>query len=493
MKRNLSVISLLLVLCTLCALLLGCVNNGDGETTTDGNSAVTTLGDQNTEERLEPVLPEDKLTGFKLSIANSGYSDTKYNYSRLTADEINGSTINDATFRRNKKVEDAIGITIEEYEVTVDNINIKLGAGDKSYNLVMVNLSNVMSVVNKNYAYDLNEIDTIDLTMPWWDQNAAEKLHINGHLFYTFSDATIFGLDNTRATYFNKTIYTDVTSELELEEDLYDLVESDRWTVDKMLEFGALATSDGGDGEWTAADTYGISNAPTTVYEAMLTGCNAEIIQMSDTGVPYFFPFEQKERFIAIYDYLIAGFNKDNVYFAAKNATQSRTMFETGNTLFTIDTLLEGTNLRQLQTVNFGILPVAKYTVEQENYVNVSPNPHAMLVPFNVGDSVDALGYALEAMSYFGSRHYADDALISAYFEIVLKSQNINDVESAESLQIIHDNISYVNKIVGTEFSDVIFKTYFANAKKDISGILSGAQRNLQEKKLKDILLKFPA
>ena len=159
-------------------------------------------------------------------------------------------------------------------------------------------------------------------------------------------------------------------------------------------------------------------------------------------------------------------------------------MFINGNSLFIVDTLYMAAISRQ-QEINFGILPVAKWNEAQEKYMHVSPNPHAIVVP-SVTRDTDRTGVLLEALSYYSSSHYSDEALIPAYFENSLQYKSTTDVESADMLVIIHDNISYVNKIVGTTFSGQIF-AYFAAGTPDISSVLKKMEKN-QKKMLSDVL-----
>ena len=76
-----------------------------------------------------------------------------------------------------------------------------------------------------------------------------------------------------------------------------------------------------------------------------------------------------------------------------------------------------------------------------------------------------------------------------AYFETALTARSARDDESAESLQIIHDNISYVIKVVGTVFSDMVYG-YFSTENPNISSLLQ-SQGNAQRSKLEKVLADF--
>lgn len=489
MKR---IMCLVLVLLMVLPFAVACADNtGDGETvdtttpaasagdvTTPADSAETP-SDTTTEAKLTPDLPEGvKYNGYEFVVANDYADAEKYTTNAIRSDTQTGEPINDALYERTLLIEDMFGIKIVDEDIDLTPAMNVFASGEDVYAVVTPDLSHVMSVVNKGYALDMNEIDTIDLTMPWWDQNAIEKLSINDAVYYTFSDFFITAMDNARATYFNKQLITDLSLE-----NPYELVKAGKWTIDKMSEMAVVAVSDlDGSGKIDTLDRVGIANNATTFYEAMLTGCDAEIIKQKN-GTPYFCCYDEQEYFVNVYQTLLNTFNKDNRYLIAAT-DDARNMFINGNSLFIVDTLYMAAISRQ-QEINFGILPVAKWNEAQEKYMHVSPNPHAIVVP-SVTRDTDRTGVLLEALSYYSSSHYSDEALIPAYFENSLQYKSTTDVESADMLVIIHDNISYVNKIVGTTFSGQIF-AYFAAGTPDISSVLKKMEKN-QKKMLSDVL-----
>lgn len=487
-----------IICATLAALMLlslvACVSPvdqpSDGTTTAASNDddttpIVTTVVDDN---KMKPDLPDEKYTDYKFVIANTGYDNSKYTFSHMVSDTPTGDIIDNATYSRTILLEELFDIELMEEKMTVTTLTAALQSRDDIYAIGMVDLSNIMKFVNEGYCIDLMNVETIDLNMPWWDQNAKEKLSFCGKLFYTFSDATIFGLDNARAVYFNKSIY----ETLELNESLYDLVEPGNWTVTKLFQTAEKAIDKGGDGVWSADDQYGISGNGTTVYEALLTGCEAEIVQINDSGDPFFYPFDENtaQRFVDVYDKLIA-LAKNNESYQVKATEESRSTFSNGKQLFLIDTLLMASKLRQLD-LDFGILPTPKYNAAQENYYNVSPNGHAIFI-CDTNANVDRVGVILEAMSYYSSSHYDNSALIPQYFDLALKSKSSKDVESMDSLQRIHDSVSYVIKIVGTEFSSLTFDQFTASTtstKRNITNLVD-REKDKNNKLLSDTLAKF--
>ena len=484
------VLCMVLVLLMLLPFVVACAdNNGDtpADTTTaapatqDTTAAPTgeTTPAETTEAKIQADIPDVQYKGYTFLIANDYADATKYTSNLIVSDTQTGEPINDAIYARTVLVETQFGIELVEEDIDVNPYVNVIQSGEDTYAIVTADLSNVMNVVNKGLTLDFNDVDTIDLSKPWWDQNAAAKLHINGALYYHFSDFFITGLDNSRATYFNK----DLVKDLALESP-YQLVTDGKWTIEKMREMAAAATSDldGVDGISTT-DRVGLANNAVTFYEAMLTGCDAEIVKMGKDDLPYFCCYDDKDFFVNVYQTLLNTFGDSSVYLIAKTE-DARNMFINGQLLFMVDTLYMASRSRQAD-INFGILPIAKWDEAQENYLHVSPNPHAMMIP-SVTKDLDRTGVLLEALSYYSSAHYSDEALIPAYFENSLRYKSTTDNESADMLVIIHDNISYVNKVNGTQLSGLIYD-YFELGKLDI---MSGIKKleTPQKKSLQKVL-----
>lgn len=473
-----AILTFILAVMMLLPLIASCAdnNNGAGETTAGTTAAQNeTTGDPG-ETKPVPDLPDVKYTGYVFNVANDFADSTKYTTNAIMSNDLTGEPINDALYTRTQLLEEKFGVDIVDNDVDLSSIKNSIAAGDDLYTIATVDLSHIMEMVNAGYTLDFYDIDTIDLAKPWWDHNAEVKLSFDGSLYYTFSDFLITGLDNARATYFNKRMITNLGLESP-----YTLVTSGKWTIEKMKEMATAAVSDtNGDGKYNSSDTIGIANNATTFYEAMLTGCNAEIVKQGEDGIPYFCCFDERDFFIGVYQKLLGLFTSDNCYFITDTDT-SRNMFISGQLLFTVDTLLMASKSRQ-EDIDFGILPIAKYSETQENYLQVSPNPHCIMVP-SVTVDAGRTGVLLEALSYYSSVYYSDKALIPSYYELALKSKSATDSESADMLTLIHDNISYVIKIVGTSFSDMIY-SYFSIGKTDIASLIEKqetAQRKLLE------------
>ena len=467
---------------------VACGNSGteeQGNATTTQAAVQTSASDAAVTEPVEtqdpttvPEIPEVTYEGETFLVANDIIGDTKYSSDSMFNFDVTGDIYEDAVYQRTVLIEELFKIKLEEIKVSSTDVINTVMAGTDEYDLHTATLSNMNAVVNRKCVYDLYEIDELNLEKAWWDQNAQQKCSFDGKLYYTFSDFVITGVDNSRATYFNKTLH----NQLGLE-DLYQLVDEGKWTYTKMAEMAKVAVSDlNGDGQITTADRMGIYNGNTTFYEAMLTGCGAELVQMGEDGIPYFYWLDQQERFVEVYQALLSTFMADNIYIKGGGELDN---FKQDRTLFTIAVLSYAVKWRA-ETLEFGILPVPKWDEAQETYLNVSPNGHALMIPITVQDT-DRVGNVLEALSYYSSKYYSEDAAMPAYFEKALTAKSARDNESAKSLEIIHDNICYTVKIVSNSLS---FYTQLDNFNMNISSVIKAnekVQRKLLQKAIEEL------
>ncbi len=474
MKKHILPLLLAALLCA--SVLPSCGESDTGKTpntTGEQNQAEDTTPVETTDPTRVPPAFTDNFNGQEYVILNGYYNEGKYVSTDIYPEETTGDALNDAMYNRCISTEEKLGCVITVNEGTLSQIKSNIAAGDDFAHMTFVDLTNIMSLVVQNYCIDLYDMPAIDLTKAWWDHNAEDKLSFNGHLFYTFNDTIFTQMDNARAIYFNKGLAED----LQLG-DLYTLVKDGGWTIDEMQRMGTLAVSDlNGDGKMTINDDRvgTIMWGVVGIGELLLTGCESEIMMQGEDGIPYFYCFT--ERFTDIYERVFHFIKDDDNY---KDGSVEQ--FMSGHALFYGGTLASTAAMREMDT-DFGILPSPKYSVDQEKYWNVSPNAHALLVPVTVGDQTFA-GTVMEEMAY-----YSSVALLPAYFDTMLKGKSARDEESAAMLDLIHDSISYVIKIVGTKFSDALYAE-MGKGNESISSFLA-SNKTAQETALEEVLDSF--
>ena len=470
-------ISTVLVCLLTASALMSCggeaVSGGAGETAAADAALpdVTEPVDSGTTE-IRPNLPEETYGGREFVLFNTFFGDGKYVDSEIYPEELDGEALNDALYERCRAVEEQYDVKVTDNHGSLAQAKKSIAAGDDSFGVTFATLTDIMSCVTAGYAVDIETMPYIDLSASWWDQNARRKLSFCGKLYYTFSDLIFLQLDNCRAFYFNKKMIDDFGLE-----NPYEIVRDFRWTIDKMTEIGLKVVSDiDGDGKMGKGDRYGVMSwGVTGLYEALLTGGDAEIVKQGDDGIPYFYC--NTERFADVYTKILDTMGQNDIFYIGDIEK-----FMQDEVLFNCNSLNNTVRQRTMDT-DFGILPVPMYEESQQKYENVSPNAHALFVPVSAADREFA-GIMLEALSYESSK-----TVYPAYYDIMLKGKSARDNESEEMLDLIRGSVSYVIKIIGTKFSDSLY-TQMGKNNYDIQSFVE-KNREKNETALADVISEF--
>lgn len=174
-----------------------------------------------------------------MTVHNSGYD--WYSSYEIYAEEMNGGLINDAVFSRNQTIEDLLDIQIAQTKLENPHNVAKesLIAGDTEFDVVMPYINNTISLATQGLLMDLQTVPWLDLEKSWWDQRANDNMRIADKLFITTGDISILDNECTMVMFFNK----DMIEQYALESP-YDLVNSHKWTLDKVGEMASLVTND---------------------------------------------------------------------------------------------------------------------------------------------------------------------------------------------------------------------------------------------------------
>ena len=434
MKRTLALL-LAMMMCLSVMVACGTKTDDPAATTTAGNDNAgenTTVGTDVSTEPAETgpqleVVVKPEYNGKTVNILCSG----NWTYDEFYAGEVNGDPINDAKYTMNAMLAEMMGISIQVENkqgasggsgmgfqtVTTSNL-----AGDHAYDIASIGTYDVSSLAYQGYLYDLNAIENIDLSKPWWDPRAQEQLEINGKMFYTTGDAMVLDNNCTYCILFNKDLVS--TNNIE---NPYDLVKNNQWTLDKMLELTAnFGTDLNGDGKLDDNDQYGIlfwTDSGIGMIHA--AGGRFGTIE-NGTDIVYTL---NNEKNIDILTRWLSARNDDNNYFIT--GSQTTAPFTEGRALFYTRYVRNIIDFRELDT-NFGILPYPKGDASQAEYCNTL---HAygnalMCIPDAADPEMSAA--VMETLSYYGRQE-----LLPAYYDITLVGKGIRDSESEEMLDII--------------------------------------------------------
>ncbi|MBQ5809602.1 MAG: hypothetical protein IIW21_07590 [Clostridia bacterium] len=454
MKRALSfILSLLMLFGTLA--FASCSNGTTPAATTPAVTQPTAGGDVTdpAETTVAPAVcpvAEEDYDGHEFLILEGTFSLVTCIYD-FTYQSENPTILDDAVFKRNSSVEDRLNVTIASKNVvcksttgSTEGYGVMMRektAGDTNYDAVILPAYDQSMVSYNNANYDLNKVDTLDLSNAWWDQMAVESLEIKGMQFFTTGDFSIDNFNSTIVIAFNKGIAKEKSIP-----DLYQLVNEGKWTLDKWKEYCLLVYEDlNGDEKFTDVDRYGSLVWDDAIY-AIVNGAGERCCVVDDNGDMVLTlgtegvigAFKDYTDFVIESDSVLRyqhTFNPDGSKTFNAGSPLEFSMFPQDLSLFLFTWLGVTAKFRDMDT-DYGILPVFKYTETQENYYcTVAPyNSRFMSMPYHQEDA-DRTGIILETIGYYSQQYVRP-----AYYDKMLYGSIVRDEESRPMLDLIYAN-----------------------------------------------------
>ncbi|MFA6948263.1 MAG: extracellular solute-binding protein [Eubacteriales bacterium] len=438
MKNNAMRILAMLIASMLCAMSLASCGSGSADTpaaTTAGgaNDAQTTAAE--TEMSYDPGLPSKDYGGASFTILTKGVSSfNEWGETSIYTENENGDVVNDAIFQRNRSVEEKYNIKIAQYESSSPQSDTQksVSAGDGAYDVVMPSFGEAGTLAAGGYLYDINEIANINLTKPWWDQRSVADLSVDNRLYFVSSDISTLNNDATWCTMFSK----DLVNSYGVKSP-YELVASNEWTYDNFYSMYKGVTGDlDGDGTYGPYDLFP-NLTQNENYNAMYLGTGDRLISKDENDIPQI-ALGQDERSVKIIESLNTIMNDKQFSFNYHTSASdlgyhlwTTQMFEEGRGLFWITNLQIVIRLRDLDS-NFGIVPVPKYSADQESYSNVVWTVGSYVAVPKTTLDIERTGIILEALAAKSM-----EVLRPAYYDSALQGKYLRDEESVEMLDIV--------------------------------------------------------
>ena len=418
--------------------LASCGQTEEADTTAAENADTNAVAETEN-ERIPTDLPERDFTGHKFQVLTKGQFNTHWCSKDVYAEELTGEPINDAVFNRNAVVMEKYNFEIVELWGTSVNCTPlaqnAIQAGEDAYDLIL-NGSDTTPLITAGFLLDLQTLPYMDLTKPWYDQNANKALSIAGKLPVTSGELTIMDNNATWCVQFNKNLATDLQIP-----DLYTMVNEGKWTMDVMLSFMEDASIDlNGDGVHNEFDQWGASGeASNSIFYMM--GAGISNFEKDESDLPVLVAGTEK---------YVDAFNKGNAingnfdlclnvdYGTLRSqytdvwAECMDKAFSEGRVLFSCAGMNRVTLFREMEA-DFGVLPMPKYDEAQAEYYSpVSMWCTSLLSVPITASNPERTGIIIEALS--AESLYT---LTPAYYEISLQGKAVRDEESAAMLDVI--------------------------------------------------------
>lgn len=425
MKKRIFITLLAALLC-LSAVSCGTPAEQDGTDDTTADTSIESVE----ETEAKPDLPEKDYEGYVYRILTPE-SVLKYIHST----ESTGEVINDAVYDANSQVADQFNITYEHIDIDSGMNSTAVGAyimaGDDAYDVAQLHDCTTGSMALNGWFHNIYDLPYVDTSAEWWPQFTVDSLTLNNKMYYISNYTTYRGLHETRVTFFNKDIVTDMDLE-----NPYDMVKEGTWTIDNMAAISNTVYVDvNGDGKQDTGDIMGFvfTNSPYCWLESFgieaykKEGKNSANLTL-DLNKEVTYTLIDK-----LYNWMgVTGNNSVYVDFGG-DRNLAMEMFANGSALFTFKCIGDQIPYLTDSEMDYGIVPFPKVDENQTNYVSACTD-QLLSIPITASD-LERTGIITEAMSYAGYKN-----ILPAYCEKALKGRYSTDEESAEMLDMIFQN-----------------------------------------------------
>lgn len=437
MKKTFAIILLFVMMLSIFA---ACGDTADGKSDDTAKS--------NDAENENDVTNETEVTGDKPDFEKSDYEgrDFKILYPEWSlyndyyfAEEANGEAMNDALYERSVKIEEDLNINIIPYtigyiETILPELRKTVFAGLDEYDLALTHCATELTAyISDMLVVNWNKIPNIDMDKSYWNSSLKNTVESDGMLAFAAND---FILPDVNTIFFNKTLLDDLSLD-----DPYSLVNSGKWTWDKVIEMSANASADiNGDGLFDDKDQYGFVGEIGWQFASITTGCDQYLVEIQD-GMPVL--AANTDRMIGIIEKLYSFLKNGNnaytwEYSNAFDPNQGGTPpvdFNEGRALLYLVPLSLASRFRTMD-VEFGIVPMPKFNDVQNDYLSLNWAGY-MCVPLTASD-LDFTGKVVELLGYYNST-----IVKPAFYDILLGQKITRDEASMEMLDIVFNGAVY--------------------------------------------------
>ena len=294
LTRTLAWVLLTLLMCTGCAMAIGCnVQEPEGK---PGNTTATQETTNADDGEDYPQYDKD----FRIMHRSN------YAYEFKASDSEGANVVNDAVYSRNQVIE-------KRYNVSIKNLTYNNGWKDATRNtefeqqlstwmtaqedacdLIAGYHRYIYPTVSNDWYLDWQTVPGIDLKADEWQNGINDVLTINGKTYAITGDITLTFWKFMSSVVFNDRLAKDYASE-----NLYSVVSSGRWTLEYMMD---VAKEVGSSGEGTNR-IYGFASDIDVAIDAFASSFGVETLVKDNSG-NYQFQVET-EKNSAILDQLV--------------------------------------------------------------------------------------------------------------------------------------------------------------------------------------------
>jgi len=447
------ILAILCVVAMLATFMVACsdpADSQDSETTPPVSDVTTPVQSGNEGTDTTPGVPVD-ANGFEIDDlpADLNFEDRDFNiYSWQPtypewSDGESGEHIDNSLYERQLNVEERLGIKLVIEQSAGSNhyrreylqrVSTLVNGGDATYELIaQYSWCSGSGALQGLYA-DLANTEYINFDKPWWPSDIVESTRMDGKMYFATGDIAPSLIFSTFVTLFNEKLIQDYGLE-----NPYDLVEQNKWTLDKVISMTSnFYNDDDGSGDVSADDLFGFTFWADTHTKAFLYGSGLRVVEVNGDDEYQLSDKYTGQKMQDLIDKMNAWIFDNNGVLFNDNLTEASDLgaFGSGKALMGEYDMYFVAYVAPNSEITYGIVPTPKYDEDQEGYYHFYGNAITTFsIPKTVLDT-SAASAVIEALASEGYR-----TVTPAIFEIALKEKYAPSPKAAEMLDLIHKTI----------------------------------------------------
>ena len=313
----------------------------------------------------------------------------------------------------------------------VKKVYENVSTGQRAYDLVGQYTQAAGGAATQELYVDLNSVEYLDLSKPWWPTSISETATIGDKLYFTTGHITPTLIRNIHCMYVNEAIYDaeNIGAEFAQGRSMYQIVKDGDWTLELLMKMGIGTVGDAG-------DKIGISFSNDVSADAYYFGAGFKLID-NDNGILSLSDDLVSTSLVDVYDKVQDMYSGQYADVKIENSDH-KFKFRDGNVLFTASTIADAQHYTDKE-VDFSILPMPMKDADQEGGYKTVANFWVTMysIPADVEDTGFS-GMIMEALASEAHRSVTD----VIYYD-VFASRFMQDTQAAELLDIVSESIVF--------------------------------------------------
>lgn len=439
MKKGIRFLSLLFAFLMLLPIV-ACTSKQKPDKTTD--TTATRSPDATADENgfLLDSLPELNYNNETVIVYHWNPINPEFNVGEEETDSVSA-----AVFIRNSKVEDRLKVMFDFRPIEEGSDSYKFTAkidtlylsGDP-FDIIAAYSRATPMCASKGYCLNLNNLEYIDFTKPWWPDSLIDETQIGGKLYYASGDISTNLLYNMTALFYNKKLLESYQLGSPV-----DKVKNDEWDFETFrLMLKDIGQDKNDNRKKDTEDFFGLC-ALDYYMEDIFESCGLRYYEAASEEEEQLFKLSTSfygNRSIDLSTDLVRWNDTDDVFFSSNaDVANPGKIFTSEHSLFLLSSCNVTSELKDVSW-SYGIVPWPKYDDEQDDFSTATRYPFTMYGVYSLCANQNRAGAVLECMASEAYRRISP-----VVFEITMKLRYSDTSEESEMFDLLRATVIFEN------------------------------------------------